>query len=139
MPTKQEVEDRLEKILTSRFNGFERYDDFLSAQQNSTSIRLWASDDGDRVTFFAPIAFDVPLTDELCWYVITQSSTSLAPWSMNYAGESRERVNVGFYFQRPSEGLDEEEVVALTADFAVRADDIDDDFVARFGGTTNFS
>lgn len=139
MPTKQEVEDRLEKILTSRFTGFERYDNFLAAQQNSTSIRLWASDDASRVVFFAPIAFDVPLTDELCWYVITQSSTSLAPWSMNYAGESRERVNVGFHLERPSEGLDEEEVVALTTDFAVWADNIDDDFVARFGGTTNFS
>jgi hypothetical protein len=52
--------------------------------------------------------------------------------------DSTDRVNVGLMVERDTEGLDDEEIGNYAAVLAPMADSIDDEFVARFGGTTDF-
>jgi len=138
MATKEEVEKRLEDVLTARFNGFTRRDTYLMARQGSTSVRFWVTQDGGRICVYSPVAYNVPLSDELCWFLLEDSTQPFRPWNMVLVDDSTDRVNVGLMVERDTEGLDDEEIGNYAAVLAPMADSIDDEFVARFGGTTDF-
>lgn len=135
----EELEDMIQTTLEENFNGFARVEDgSWRARNGSTDVRLALMDDGSRIRFLGPVAYEVPISGELCWYVLQHNAGALVPLALLTSDDDPDRATVAFDYFRTTEGLDSDEVRLLVAVTAVDADGDDEDFVARFGGKLNY-
>jgi hypothetical protein len=135
----EELEKLIQTTLEENFNGFERGEDGTwRARNGSTDVRLWLTDDGSRIRFFGPVAYEVPVSGELCWHILQHNVGTLVPLALLTSDDDRDRATVAFDYVRTTEGLDPDEIRLLVAVAAVDADHDDEDFVARFGGKLNY-
>ena len=135
----EEFEKIIQSTLDENYDGFERGEDGIwRARNGSTDVRLWLTDDGSRIRFFGPVAYEVPVSGELCWHILQQNLGKLVPLTLVVPDDDRDRATVGFEYVRTVEGLDPDEIRLLVAVVAVDADSNDEDFVARFGGKLNY-
>lgn len=135
----EEFEKIIQTTLDENYDGFERGEDGIwRARNGSTDVRLWLTDDGSRIRFFGPVAYEVPVSGELCWHILQQNLGKLVPLTLVVPDDDRDRATVGFEYVRTVEGLDPDEIRLLVAVVAVDADSNDEDFVARFGGKLNY-
>lgn len=135
----QELEQIIEAALEENYSGFQRSEEGVwHARNGSTDVRLWLVDDGSRIRFFGPVAYEVPVSGELCWHILQRNDGALVPLALLTSDDDRNRATVAFDYVRTTEGLDSDEIRLLVAVTAVDADHDDEDLVARFGGKLNY-
>lgn len=135
----EELEKLIETTLDENFNGFQKGEDGTwRARNGSTDVRVWLIDDGSRIRFFAPVAYQVPVSGELCWHILQQNVGKLVPLALIAVEDDRDSATIGFDYVRTTEGLDPEEIRQVVAVAAVDADRNDEEFVERFGGKLNY-
>lgn len=137
MSKKEEVE----KLVEFAFRGWTGLNRTESGnwegRRDSTFLRVFVDDDGERIYFLSPMGFEIPRSGELAWDILERNRVKTIPFVIwNAHSGDANRCNVWRKYVRNTDGLDAEEIEQL-ANLVVRsADEDDDEFVARFGGTT---
>ncbi len=137
MSKKEEVE-KLVEFAFRGWTGLNRTESGTwEGRQDSTFLRVMVQKDGELIHFLSPIGFEIPRSGELAWDILERNNAKTIPFVIWKAlsGDAN-RCNVWREYVRKTDGLDAEEIEEL-ADLVVdSANDDDDEFVARFGGTT---
>ncbi len=111
---------------------------------NSTAVVvevLTVNDTVATVHVNAPVIQDVQITPELCYALLTDNRFRVGRWEveLNEDGSGKGIVLLGADLVNWDGSLDAEELKQTINLVAESADEIDDELVARFGGTTMFS
>jgi hypothetical protein len=135
----QDVRERVQHYLTKHFRvGLER-GGILSIDLESTRgfVSVHARDDRVVVKVEAVVAFDVPDSQEMLTHVARASGEYLFGHLALHADDDKPGHNtVLFSHALLGNYLDEEELVNAVIAVVLTANEIDDDFVSRFGGGT---
>lgn len=98
-------------------------------------IRVLDWGDGDvLVNVYALVAFDVPITDELCADLILERGAVMGGWSISRRDDNPKLGTVSFSIRLLGNEIDESELVHAIRAAGDTADENDDQIVARFGG-----
>ena len=98
-------------------------------------VRVLDWGDGDvLVNVYALVAFDVPVTDELCADLILERGVVMGSWSISRRDDNPKLGTVTFSIRLLGNEIDESELVHAIRAAGETADENDDQIVARFGG-----
>lgn len=137
MSRKEEVEAIVEFAFRT-WSGLHRTESgFWEGRRGSTFLRVMISDSGEQIRFASPVGFEIPRSAELAWDILKRNSVKTIPFVIwdDLSGDPN-RCNVWRKYERKTIGLDSGEVGELAELVVSSADEDDDEFVARFGGST---
>lgn len=111
---------------------------------NSTAVvvKVWAENEiASTVHISARVIQDVKITPELCYALLTENRFRVGRWEveMDDDGSGKGVVMLGVDLINWEGSLDAVELNQTINLVAESADEIDEELVARFGGTTTFS
>jgi len=136
VPTVEETQARIQRMLQSIFGQVQvdKDGDFFFRAESTVAfgqILDWGDDD---VVFnvWAPILRNVPITNELCRYVATESFV-LGNLILQ-EGEGGRTGELQFQYRILANDIDESEVQRAVLAVAITADTLDDKLQKRFGG-----
>lgn len=137
--TQEELDRLIQDTIDENFDGFSRRDgSSWWARNGSTDVRIFLRD-SDRITVAGPVAYEVPLSGELCWFILEKNGGQMVPLELLTSEDDPSRVTVIYSLTRTTEGLDSDEIRDLISVVAIDANNDDESIVDRFGGKLNFS
>ena len=141
MPTVSEVQGKIQRMLQKLFGSVEidSDGDFVFKVDSTVAFgRVADWGDGDVIfNVYAPVLLDVPITNELCRYVATESFV-LGNLILQEASDGR-TGELQYHYRIVANDVDESEVRFAVLAVALTADELDGQLVRRFGGRVTIS
>lgn len=137
MATVEQVQQRVIKILQKQGSVTLNEDGSIHYEWGSTFVVVSVMDfaDGDViVSVAAPVAFDIPITNELCAELMLNRGAVFGSWSFMRDNESDKKGLLVFQNRILGNDIDESELLMSISAVGSYADDNDDEIVAKFGG-----
>ena len=138
MATVEQVKSKIQGYLQKHGSVTIDSEGDFAFEWGSTAVFVRVLDWGDGdvvVNVHAPVAFNVPVTDELCADLLLERLVVMGAWTIDRNDDNKKLGTIFFSIRLLGNDIDESELVHAIRAAGDTADGHDDQIVARFGGT----